>query len=885
MSISTPECLPSVLALAPSDAQVNKAKSELLAAFEILVLIGKAFTQAQSKRQQIGREIYNQQRQQNLINDQIERLESLNTDLHPEDIEDLEKSKIDLIGLTGSLSLVRSQTLALFSKAFTEKDQVLRYTYLQSPTPISSFDTLGITNALMKQEGKSISAEEALRQTQPSRTIPIEIPVEIPTSDLVNGGVCQFQLSSDRGEFSQYVNLRIYSVVAKIEGVKSTDSGEYLLKLAYQGRPFYDRGLEYESLTFNTLHRERTYEYKVEGNEPQFTDEGDSWSNNVNPITPFSTWEISLPKKPTNAGLKFTGLIAKVTLTFVVDVRINDSLASEFSPVFRALAMESRPSADQLVSKMSGKSILKGWDVVFNMSVDQINRVLELQYEELKENTDYGVKINTDDEAEFIPTATEPDFIEIWVSIKKYFDVEYGYPKLAFLAGSEDKTKLEMLMSGTLHQIQRKESSNPDDQSRLQEEADYYHVELKEGTNDDGQHIWYFERSLDPVDIGDQATLTALIEISQVQGLVEGDGDILSVVLDMAKGIFEAKDMELDGIDWDDEDQVSFSNAVQAYFVNNPVKFTINSLDLTDIATLKDLKPNEFKFKAVKEKEILQLYIQTNDRKVNELETSLLLSEHPIPEGSECSLMINSRIFFGSVLPQSLVTSSGWKLKGDDPQDIDSAWSATFTQVSVEGNVDLSDLNHSAPSANPDQTIYVRYYPTDGNPVKWSLEGMAINPQANGQIKLVYDDTQSFLYTEHTEITTCLFSCHTDKFDSELSTNIELDIQSDIPVEIVGSDREQEIKIEMTDEIVTVSARTEGGGPCGCDDLDAEVNRRLKDELPRQITSNLSGMKFNSVSVFALKNLLFPSENYINLEKVYVPGDLLILGNFLIEES
>jgi hypothetical protein len=37
---------------------------------------------------------------------------------------------------------------------------------------------------------------------------------------------------------------------------------------------------------------------------------------------------------------------------------------------------------------------------------------------------------------------------------------------------------------------------------------------------------------------------------------------------------------------------------------------------------------------------------------------------------------------------------------------------------------------------------------------------------------------------------------------------------------------------------------------------------------------------FAPISIFALKNLLFPTKNYIDMDAVAVPGDVLLLGNF-----
>lgn len=78
---------------------------------------------------------------------------------------------------------------------------------------------------------------------------------------------------------------------------------------------------------------------------------------------------------------------------------------------------------------------------------------------------------------------------------------------------------------------------------------------------------------------------------------------------------------------------------------------------------------------------------------------------------------------------------------------------------------------------------------------------------------------------------------------------------------------------------VALDARTSGGGPSGCDDLEARVNTQLKAQVPDQVKRQMD-IAFDPVSVFALKNLLFPVKNYLELTEAYAPGDLLVVGKF-----
>jgi hypothetical protein len=863
-----------VLSTAPSDPNVNAKKAELVAAFKTYVLKGKAYTSAMSGVQQTARDIYNQQQQKNLLDDQIKRMKQLNTNLNPAKIGDLDKNKIDLIGLTGSLSVVRSQMLGVLSKTFILQDQSLQYTFLQPPTSIDSFDVLGILGALVKQQSNTITAKTALKQYQRATTTPIEIEVEIPVEDLRHGGIYQFYLQPDVSEFFLYVDARVKSMVAKIDGVTGTKSGDYLLEVAYSGRPFYDRSYNRDVLTFNTLQRQRTYEYEVKGNKPRFSDHGQSWSEGVNLITPFSVWEISLPDTSKNKEIAFDGLIAKVTLSFVLEARIHDVARAMLRRSKALLKAAAKPPINTLLSQMAGKSILNNWDVVFNMALDKINEVLKLQYEELKNNDKkFGGKISAE------TSIRGADIGNIKTYVLQKFDLQYGFPRLEFLVNDNNTGNLMMqIPSGEIQKGTRYVGTESDRPllEALAAAAGLPKSAVKEETID-GKVMLVLQYYDKPTPIKSSATLQAVIKIGQVKGLVNNNNNILSVVLDMQKGAFAAKDIE---IEMNDEQKVAFSEAVKAYFVNHPVMFIINSLDLTGIATLPDLKPNQFLFKAFKSQsgnEMLQLFIQTNDRQAFNYSQTFISADvpDPIPEGAESSLMINSRIFFGSVLPESVVT--GWTFKGNNPGNTTTAWNGSFSRGSVQGDVDLSSLNSSYTPPKSITTIYTKYSPVGGNPVSWGIDGMTIDYGANGQMTMNYRQTKTFRFNQ-TSYSCSIFGCTTPN-DNPLSTDIALSIVASLPTEVGGSGRDQTVKINLSSKSVAVDARTSGGGPCGSDNLQAQVNKQLQAALPGQVTSKIN-VSFKDVSVFALKNLLFPSKNYLDLQSVYVPGDLLILGNF-----
>ncbi|QFY13370.1 hypothetical protein GBF35_48495 [Nonomuraea phyllanthi] len=77
------------------------------------------------------------------------------------------------------------------------------------------------------------------------------------------------------------------------------------------------------------------------------------------------------------------------------------------------------------------------------------------------------------------------------------------------------------------------------------------------------------------------------------------------------------------------------------------------------------------------------------------------------------------------------------------------------------------------------------------------------------------------------------------------------------------------------------------GGPCACTDNDLRMRALdgIKGKLPTALKDQVGSVTFKPVSVFALENLLFPAAQVISLEQAYVPGDLLVVGNFIDKDS
>ncbi len=804
-------------------------KKTLLKEFSLLVLKGKNYMSAQSSGVRLSRDIYNQQRMKAQSEKQQRRLDALSYDLQPAHLPSLDPLSLDLVGLTGDLMFLQSQMFAMLAKTFAVYDQSLQYRNLQPATEITSFDLMSFKGAIVRQNANTINAESKLAALQVSTTADIDVKVSVPVSQLTNGNAYVLTIMLDNPNFWNYVDVRVKSVIARIDGISGSDDHKYFVRLNYPGNTFTNRDLERNTLMFHTNARERIYEYNADTGQPGFTDRGESWSENVSAVTPFSEWEISLPEK-LNHGLKFSDTMAQITLTFVLETRIIDA-----TRLMRLQDSDELPAIDTVLSQMAGKTTLNGWDVVFNMLLEKIQKVLNTQYDKLKQNTSYGGKINVTTSYEVVSGVT---------GLTK-FQLEYGYPEISFLANDPTNVKMKIPISGG---------------------------KVQKGIKMDDVEKWDPEET-----VADGAYISAQLPLGMAAGKVTGSQNILSVILDLANGTFVAKNMRVEN----DNEKAEFNKTVVNYFTDHSVQFIINSLNMNQMSVLNDLKPNEFVFKTLVTKqgtEILQLFIMTNNRKkLNYSMANLNSVSEPIPMGSECSLFISSERFFNDIMPQSL-TKSGWKIAGVEPKENFVNWTGKISQGSLSASVDLSKMNHSHAE---EYAVYEYQYYVDGNSVTMDVTDMKLEPNQH-EIKVSFSKSQTQEFIEKC-ITThySIFISHTTESTRNLSSDYSLSINAKIPLTISGSGRAQKISMSMTNKDCQITGNLSGGGPCSCgEDIQAEFNQQLNAQLPEKIEANMN-MEFDEISLFAVKNLLFVDDDYITFNDAAIPGDVIITGTFI----
>jgi hypothetical protein len=818
-------------------------KNDLSAAFSILVLRGQALLTAQGNIQQIAGQIYSNQQQQNLAQAQQQRLGALTTMLNTTPVSQLDPSQVDLLGLTSSMQFVQKQMLAMLAKALVIQDVALQYEYLQSPTSIPSFDLLSLEQIMLAQQQNIIAG---LSVQPPPEQLPNAVTYTvrgISTSDITNGNAYKFTIPVSAKEFFNYAMIRVLKVIASVDGIKSTGSGQYVLDLVFSGDPFDDRDSQRNLLTFNTIAREFDYLYDADTGAAQFGTGTGTWGSSISDITPFSQWQVSLPQNQVNTDLVFDSNTIDLTLSFTVEALLRvpstfaqgqlraaiDSNKAE-AITTDSVAATTQPTVNDVVTKMNSVgTVLRGWDVVFNLTEDKINTLLAQLYTQKQGDQTYFLIIP--DTTTKIGPNPQTGNTQVYE-----WSLTLGTPSIKFLENNTSDVQIFMdIIAGTYK----------------------YGIETS-----GGQYIPVVPETTINTSAVPPPSIQGNVPLAKVQGDVTKKNpstNIYSVVLDMSQGAFTANNLTV--ATGDPNVNVFITN----YFTTKPISLLINQLDLTNWSGLAALTPTQFLLNTLTTDSglnILQMFITTTGQQLSNLGINL---NDPIPQGYDLSLMINTAILFGDIFVESFKSSSGFGVAAVQPAagpESTAAWSARMSAGSITGDFPATDEVRIG---------------SDSNTVTLNMAGMTFTGAALTGLTASYNNTfdQSFQYYYCTQGICGSGTCNWD--DATLPLTVTMNFP--MSINVVGTGSDQSVQIQSSIPATSINGTLDSSGPCSCNNRDAQEAflNALQTQLPGPL-SNAVNVTFSSVSLFALKNLLFQG-SYLQMMQAFSPGDLVVFGD------
>uniref|UniRef100_UPI00358F5283 uncharacterized protein n=1 Tax=Myxine glutinosa TaxID=7769 RepID=UPI00358F5283 len=864
-------------------------KNSLSAAFAVLVLRGKMLLQAQQNVQEIAADLSTAQQRLTLQKDQKKRLDDLKANLNAKP-EELDVSKIDLIGLSSQLIFFERQMLMTLASTLVIQDRALQYEYLRPPTPIGSFTMLDLQHTIFNQ---SQSVNKGLKaQPLPTDQVdPISYQIHgVNPESIINGKHFTFNIPFNAREFASYNYVRVKSVTVEIGGITSTKSGKYYTELVFNGNPFYDRGFNREILTYRSMSRIFPEKHDVRSSSHMMSDERNAeesphafiattgqntFDGKISSITPFSAWDVSLPKTLSNEDIQFDNSSCGVTvrLIFRIYAQLKETLISGLQshqmsrhslpfgvcgrvaassaimkcndddaitlhsdmPVCSqgktsAFRMEDI-SVENVLRTMSGKSVCAGWDIVFSMTAEGVNDQLHRQYIDRVGNSQF---MRETGDIIFEKKTSEG------VTTKTVFNLKFNAPRLQFLLNNSNSAQITLPIQSGHYEYSIFENNVW---------TTYANVEVKET---------------------DKSCIQGTLPLAVMPGSSQK-----KVVIKLNGGAFVTKNFEA-GIK-----NPNIGLALTNYFTtlkNGYEVYNLGILDFHGITTLKSMKPTDFKFNVYhtdSNRALLQLFIATTGR----LQSDPMLNlQEPIPSEYETSLIINSKIFFQDVLPSIL--HNDFTLEGTEPADNynkDKSWSSKVTAGSISAPYPESIVkSHSS---------YDYYIGVDNDTVVVDLTGMefvAGDYTSQWNTRMIYDvGVRSYDFKFGWRRKPDVFPKGTLRDEHQYSLKAKICMSSSLPFQFIASGKKQKVEIAATPSCVNLDGNLEP--PAGaCQSNDRDLQKMFLDNLEniRPTLVNIFNQPFDSVSLFALNNLLFPGSNAINISEVFVPGDMVVFGNF-----
>ncbi|OJT18195.1 hypothetical protein BO221_42730 [Archangium sp. Cb G35] len=852
----------SALTTVPNDPGVQQAKADLVAAFKILVLRGQAWVDARGKQRQLLTDIYYNLRLRQINQAQAKRVDDLTKALHLGDTSKPETARIDLIGLTGQVQYQLNQVLAVLARTLAIQDAAVQYEYLGQPTAIKQFDLNSLKTVMRLQKDSIVTALEQLNPPP----LPVSQPIQyrivgVPVSELKNGGVYEFVIQPSATEFFRYTMVRVTKVVASVEGISGSASGEYLLNVTYRGDPFLDRDANRQLITFNTVERHLgPYNYDIASGQARFGDQTSTLNDKLTAFTPFSTWQVSLPPTSINKGLTFSGPTVDIVLTFSITARLVDSAALRAmrAPHSSLLAADSPLLADapstatreRLLEQMyQNQAVLKGWDVVLNMLEDRVNDFIKEQFKK---------KVGPQEEevitVGFCQTFLNPEG-EGQIAAYTRFNITLGPPLVQFQQNNSAYVAMtQKILKGSLDKGALKVGNDWDPAKNC-------------NLSDPGIKWRHTDLPLDG-----NPSLNFSVPITVVNGLVQsrdGSTNTHSVVLDFAKGTVIAQNIKVD------TDNAELNNRLSAYFQTTERKYIINTVVFDDKTTLPSLRPSSFRLNVLgtnSKKQILQLFITTSGKQQNNLTIDV---NEPIPDGYENSLMINTKIMFEDIFVHSFNQAGNLAVEAVNPGPDFKAYSAKISKGSVTSRIDWGkDYDKFRLSSS-------------SNDLTTDITGLKFQRREKGGLDLHFIAKPSVGFEYRTQMKNPRGGYYWTGWRSS-SVDVNLNMTGTYAITTGGEGKNQFIQIASAPPEVNVdNTDIKPTGPCECNDNDLklQVINTMAKSVPQALAKQMAGVEFKAISLFALYNLLFPAKTLIQTKECYLPGDLLVLGTFASDAS
>jgi hypothetical protein len=837
--------------ISPVQSLVPAEASEFLQAARDLAAAGQAYVSAQSTVSRLNYELLENGWRKQVSENQEKRLLALQNKLKTTDLTPGQDYPVDLLHFGSILQTKTNRVLLNLVKTVGLQDASLSYYYIQKPTTVTRFDIISIKETMVQQQQRIINTltNWPVHPTDIRQPIHYTIP-NVLLSYLENPQGHTHEVMLDAPEFINYVRVRVDEIDCRIDNVQ-TDTGKIHVQLLAQADLFYDRGLRRETLTFKALPQTIDIVYSLDTGETiiNTSKPSEEFRNKWIKMTPFQRWTIALPKTSENKGLRFTDNVkglqhmktTGITLSFKVNAMYSPEKAvirAMVRPVEFFLRKAAAPPvvAPDNIQALKGRSVTNGWDAVVAMSARRITELWAERYEEeakaaFEGDRTFAQEIDTTN-TPYEQTTTDPKTYP-QVRVTYALKIKVGPPKLNFVYRQNGQAACEVpIINGSLV-LTTKIYNSKDDKGTALGAPNTIDLQSKPDK---------------PVFI------TGAFALEKAVGEVNND----QVQIDSSKGAFGFFGS---GVTLDPVTDSNAATALSTWFKNNKLNPWILG-SLIRNADQNYLKPRFFNFSTLfpppgddKHEQLLLMFVQTTGAP-STLQVSMPTGVWPISQDYDATIFLNSKLIFDNLVKPAISAKLSCYL---DHNQLDSYL------IRGTGNLNAGTLRAC------DGGFFGIGEICKTTTINVPLDGMSVTPNMNS-LDFNFSKTwsQSFPYT-YVPFGARKLSVTTGSTDMTVTGS-----QPMIPS--LNADT-AEISFPSLNPTFNVSFKKSStlekifGGGWSKDSAAEEVTGKIR--------SKLDGIKFNmnSVSAWAVANLLFPASKTIDLKGVFFSGDLVLIGN------
>ena len=781
---------------------------------------GKAFLNSMEAISAMQYDIIVDEMHNNATKKQIERLKELAASLDVDELTDYQANITNLLEL-GNILQTKANTVRMeLAKTYITMDAALQYDTLKPPTPLGDYNTLSIQTASSKQMADAIYALESFPSSPTDLPNPVvyEVPgVFISHLTSENGYVYNLPLSASL--FLDYIRVRIIQIKVTIDSIESAGADGIYIQSNFTGVDFRDRGLDRESRNYNAFKKVYPYVYNYKTGE---TIVGNKPTEGYAPMTPFGEWIFSIPNitsDTTNVNITYSRPTTTLRIEFYLNIIFfpEPSNIKPFSLNDDA-CFPNDQTEECLLQTIHQHSVTGDWDAVMVMDIKRTNELFAQKYEH-QEN--HGGLMG--------------DVVTGWGKIFEFGDYYFegrlngtvGPPLISFMLNNPDTLRMLMYLTDAIWETRMVDGST--------------------GNVVDSEILH----------ITDPVAMKSFNSISIIKGDVTSQEVI---VVDLS-----SSNLDIDIEEIPHEDAATMRALLEEKMKElSSASYELGTVDFDSAVTPPVLQPRAFHFTTGGFDDTSKLFIciltkrensrRGRDPSVCEIFILSKDTDPVIPSGYSASLYVSSHLVFSEIIHPSFEDSFG---DGSVVSPVLDAAHSSY-ELTAPGTIDYTERYSIATcsAASPASTVM-------NIPGQFHLQGYTNGafrfyiPVESWEIQRIqywYDVRQGIV-------------CHS--FDGFINRQCTIDCDEFIHPTVDSDGLITFPRFSLGNSEISIPKT-------GNKDKDLAI-QIVEDGIRRRI----SGLSFDvdPISVFVLTNIIFPEAKVVNTTKVYIPGDMLVLGH------